>query len=189
MTVGADETFTTAFSPPLASTLNATSVSADSAMLNSVVNPQGGPTTCWCQYGLTTDYGSSSGITALTPGTNFVAVSLPLQGLAPGTLYHFSVVATNTAGMTVGQDAIFTTLSPPPAQFTAGLNSQGSNNQLSLTNSPGVSFTVLSSASLDLPASKWTVIGSMVESSPGQYQFTDPQPATNLLWFYRIRSP
>lgn len=61
--------------------------------------------------------------------------------------------------------------------------------QLSFTNTPGASFTVLGSADPTAPLTNWTVVGSVIEVSPGQFQFTDLQ-ATNLPQrFYVIRSP
>ena len=40
-----------------------------------------------------------------------------------------------------------------------------------------------------LPLSNWTAIGSVMETVPGQYQFTDSQATNFPLRFYRVRSP
>ena len=60
--------------------------------------------------------------------------------------------------------------------------------QLSLEAVPGATFSVLASASMELPLSNWTVIGEMTEVEPGRYQFTDTRPATSPQCFYCIRS-
>jgi hypothetical protein len=61
--------------------------------------------------------------------------------------------------------------------------------QLSLSSVSGASFTVLSSTNLAMSLDNWTALGSMIEMSPGLYQFTDPQLSTNPQCYYRIRSP
>jgi N-acetylneuraminic acid mutarotase len=61
--------------------------------------------------------------------------------------------------------------------------------QFSFTNTPGASFTAFSSTNLTTPRATWTVLGSVTETSPGNYQFTDPQPATDSVRFYSVRAP
>ena len=61
--------------------------------------------------------------------------------------------------------------------------------QFGFANVPGGSFTALTASNVELPAASWTVLGSVTEISPGQYQFTDSQATNNPLRFYRIRSP
>ena len=61
--------------------------------------------------------------------------------------------------------------------------------QISATNAVGASLTTLASTNPALPATNWSVLGSMTESPPGQFKFTDTQ-ATNIPQrFYRVRSP
>jgi WD40 repeat protein len=57
------------------------------------------------------------------------------------------------------------------------------------TNTPGVSFTALSTTNLSLSLSNWTVLGTVTDSPPGQFQFTDPQATNYPQRFYRVRSP
>jgi hypothetical protein len=52
----------------------------------------------------------------------------------------------------------------------------------------GLAFTILATTNVSLSLSNWTIIGSSVEISPGQYQFTDPQATNGGQRFYRIRS-
>jgi hypothetical protein len=187
---GPDVTFTTDFPPPLAYTLPASSVAPNSVTFNAAVNPQGAPTAYYFQYGATTNYGSFSATNSLSSGNASVAVAAALAGLAPGSVLHYSVVASSAGGTATGQDVTVTLPMLPPFQFTAMTTSPGGNMQLFLSSVSGASFTVLCSTNLAMSVdNNWTVLGSMVEMSPGQYQFTDPQLSTNPQCYYRIRSP
>ncbi len=59
------------------------------------------------------------------------------------------------------------------------------------TNYPGLTFSVLGTNDLTAPINTWPVIGAAEESpaGSGQYQFTDPNPATNSTLFYILRQP
>jgi hypothetical protein len=186
---GQDVTFTTPYPPPSASTLPASNVAPCSASLNGAVNPQWAPTAYWFQYGPTTNYGYVSATNTLAPGTNSVAVALALAGQPPGSVLHYRVLATSPGGTGVGQDATVTLPGIPPFQFTGTTVSAGGSMQLSVASVSGASFTVLCSTNIALPVPQWTAIGSMTETSPGQYQFVDPQPSINPQCYYRIRSP
>ncbi len=185
---GPDLTFTTEYPPPLAYTLPASDVAFNSVRLNGAVNPQGAPATYYFQYGATTNYGSFSVTNSLPPGSNSVAVALALAGLAPGSVVHYCIVASSDGGTTVGQDVMVTLPVIPPFQC-AGTMSPGGNMQLSLSSVSGASFTVLSSTNAAMSLDNWTVLGSMTEMSPGQYQFTDLQSSTNSQCYYSVRSP
>src|SRR6185312_7568487 len=84
--------------------------------LHGTVNPEGHDTTYFFKYGLTTSYESTP-----TPSQKVVSlsaaegVSASLSGLAPGTTYHFQLVAENSSGTVHGADETFTTASPPGA--------------------------------------------------------------------------
>ena len=61
--------------------------------------------------------------------------------------------------------------------------------QFTFTNAPAAEFTVLTATNVSLALTNWTMLGEVQQVAPGQYQFTDPQAATNLMRFYRVRSP
>ncbi len=107
---GTDQTFTT---PPLASvsTGGPSSVTSTSAVVNGVVNPQGHSTTYFFQYGTTTSYGVQTSPARAGRGTTNVAVHQTLTGLAPGTPYHYRIVAQNSGGTATGGDQALTTTS------------------------------------------------------------------------------
>jgi hypothetical protein len=140
------------------------------------------------EYGLTTNYGSVTPTATMGISLASSPVSASISGLASSALYHYRIVATNAGGITYGQDATFTTVTLPPFQV-AGAQSPAGNMQLSVTSVPGASFSVLCSTNCTLSLSQWTVIGTMTETSPGQYTFTDTVPTTNPQCFYSVRSP
>ena len=95
---------------PLAITNAATTVGVTSATLNGAVNPNGLDTMVKFLYGTTTSYGNEVAAPSRVSGANAVMVNATLSVLSPNTLYHFRVVATNSAGTTNGADKTFMTL-------------------------------------------------------------------------------
>ncbi len=91
-------------------------VTSASATLGALIDPNNAPTTYYFQYGPTTAYGSSlpaqPGL-SLGSGKGDGPVSVHLQGLAAGTVYHYRVVAlSEVEGEPVseaGSDQTFTT--------------------------------------------------------------------------------
>jgi hypothetical protein len=73
-----------------------------------------------------------------------------------------------------------------PVNLSASLLASGSF-QISFSNTPGATFTVLATTNLALPLSAWTPLASPVESPPGKYQFATP--STNADIFYVVRAP
>ena len=57
------------------------------------------------------------------------------------------------------------------------------------TYTSGAVFTLLATSNLNLPLSSWSTLGSIVESPPGRFTFTDVQTTNNPQRFYRIRLP
>ena len=132
---GADRTFTTltATGPPVVATKPATLIASFSATLNGSLDPHGLVTTVYFQYGTTTSYGSTTPMQTQN-GDTYRNIAANISGLNPNTVYHFRIVATNSAGTRFGGDRTFTTLTPtgPPvvttnpatliASFSARLN-------------------------------------------------------------------
>ncbi len=122
--------FVTSGIAPTVTTSTATSITSTSATLDGSVNANGLSATVTFQYGTTSSYGST--VTA-TPspvsGTSSVSVSANVSGLSPNTLYHYRVVATNSAGTSNGSDQTFTTLPAAPAIVTLSSPANGTTNQ------------------------------------------------------------
>ena len=90
---------------------SAAEVAGTSATLQAEINPLGTDTTYHFEYGTSTAYGSSTPLVDIGSGEGDAPVSVHLDGLAPGTVYHYRVVATNTLGTLEGVDHELTTQS------------------------------------------------------------------------------
>jgi alpha-tubulin suppressor-like RCC1 family protein len=60
---------------------------------------------------------------------------------------------------------------------------------INFTNTPGLSFSIVTATNVALPANEWTWLGVVNETSPGQFQFTDPLVTNTPQRFYRARCP
>ena len=71
------------------------------------------------------------------------------------------------------------------------LKPEGGKQSLSsgFTNSAGLTFTIVSATNLALSLGDWPVLGPATESTPGQYQFTEPLDTNHERRFCRVRSP
>lgn len=122
-----------AASSPAVTTGPPSHVTDTSAALHGTVDPNGGATTYYFQWGLTTAYGVQSVAHSAGHGTKPVAVSTTAGSLIPGTAYHYRLVATNGAGTTAGADHTFTTTGNPPPGVTTGPPTQVGKNSATLT--------------------------------------------------------
>jgi hypothetical protein len=108
-TLGANRTFTTQ-GPPLVATGAVQNAVGSAATATGTVNPRGRTTRWYFEYGPTTSYGSRTATRNAGSGNGNVAVSAGLANLTTGTAYHYRLVASNSAGRTVGADATFATV-------------------------------------------------------------------------------
>jgi hypothetical protein len=118
---GGDRTFTTlsATGPPVVTTDPATFIASFSTTLNGLLNPHGLITSFHFQYGTTTSYGLTTAPQSQS-GNTYRNVSANISSLSASTLYHFRIVASNSAGTSLGSDRTFTTLTAtgPPIVTT-----------------------------------------------------------------------
>jgi outer membrane protein assembly factor BamB len=110
---GSDSTFTTlsATGPPVVATNPATNIASSSARLRGTVDPHGLTTTVHFEYGTTTSYGHTTASQSKT-GDVYQNVSADITGLTAGTVYHFRIVGTNSAGTRYGLDRTFAAVPP-----------------------------------------------------------------------------
>ncbi len=107
--IGPDQTFTTSPGNPPTATTGATSeLTLTSATVAGTVDPEGLETSYEIDFGPEATYGTSI-FGEAGAGTGGVAVSTGLQNLAPGTTYHYRIVAINSDGKVYGADQTFTT--------------------------------------------------------------------------------
>ncbi len=111
------ESFKTTGNPaPGATTDPAAGVSRYAATLVGTIAPNNQATTYWFQYGLTTSYGFQTVVNTLAAGSTPVTVSAALPGIAPGTVFHYRLVASHgSTSTTYGADVTFATLPWPRA--------------------------------------------------------------------------
>src|ERR1700722_18651228 len=118
-------------SAPSVMTGPADSIHSTSATLTGTVNPNGADTTYYFEYGTSPNYGEVTSSTDAGAGADPVSVTYPLASLAPGESYHYRLVATNTQGVTFGQDGTFETSAAP--SVTTGSASAVSSTSESLS--------------------------------------------------------
>jgi len=108
--IGHDETFTTG-SPtkPLVSTGTASAVSINAAIISATIETGGLPAIYGFEIGTEAGvYGVATGLGSVGAGLT-ETVTLSLQGLLPGTTYHYRIEASNVDGVAYGADESFTT--------------------------------------------------------------------------------
>jgi hypothetical protein len=149
--------------------------------------------------------GPTNGLLAVNQ-TNLNVVNLPLSTpWQPGSALWlvWSITDPTGSGQGYGIDNLsFSALASTnitvitPLNITAGsvlITGSGASAvaQFSFTNAPGLSFSVLATNDITAPLTNWPVIGTAVENpaGSGNYQFTDPNPATNSARFYILRQP
>ncbi len=93
--------------PPAPTTGAATGVGETGATLNGTL-AAGGSSTAYFQYGTTATYGGSTATQNVGASSSPSPLAAAIGGLAPGTTYHFRLVAENSGGVVYGGDQMFT---------------------------------------------------------------------------------
>jgi hypothetical protein len=132
-TKGQDRTFTTLPSIKDLETEAATGVLPTEATLNGSLDPDGYQTTFYFEYGKTKFYGHTIGappgedVGTSAPGS--LSLSKTLEGLEPGTTYHYRIVGENETGATAGADETFKTPQAPSIEgvFSSDVTASSAN--------------------------------------------------------------
>jgi hypothetical protein len=137
--LGSGRVLTASVPAPVAATGAAAQVAQTTATLAGTVDPNDALLSdCRVEYGTTAAYGQDAPCSALgLVGSGPQAVTASLAGLAPGTLYHYRLVALSGAGEGVGAEETFTTVTAAlvhPHPSISGVPAVGSR----LTCNPGV---------------------------------------------------
>ncbi|HET6571908.1 MAG TPA: hypothetical protein VFG58_10530, partial [Solirubrobacterales bacterium] len=109
-TNGNDQSFATK-GPEITDTW-AEGVTVTEGLLKAEINPKGLATTYRFEYGTSTAYGSESGELNVGSDSSPHKVTFALEGLQPGTEYHYRVVATNADAVNEGPDRQIRTFRP-----------------------------------------------------------------------------
>ena len=108
-TDGEDDVYRVAIPAAGAATGDPGTVGETAATLTGTVTSQNEAGSYVFEYGTTTAYGSSTGVSPMAFGAAPEAVSRAVSGLEPGTTYHYRLVAANIGGTSAGADRTFTT--------------------------------------------------------------------------------
>ncbi|MCU0309111.1 MAG: hypothetical protein MUE51_15370, partial [Thermoleophilia bacterium] len=100
-------------------------VSTTGATLLGTVTPNLQATTSRFEFGTTTAYGSQTPLGDVAAAGGATPVSAAIAGLAPGTTYHYRLVATNADGTSTSGDATFTTAAGAGATGGGGTTGGG----------------------------------------------------------------
>jgi alpha-tubulin suppressor-like RCC1 family protein/phosphodiesterase/alkaline phosphatase D-like protein len=169
--------------PPAVQTDPATGITDIQVTLHGTVHPQGGDTVVWLEYGTTETYGSTVSATpAMVSGASASPVAATLSGLAPGTTYHYRVVASNIMGTRTGANRTFVT--ETPAHLSALTLSEGTlapsfepnRTDYAAQVPPGASSITLTPETTDAGA---TIRVQGVELASGATSAPVPLPAGN----------
>jgi hypothetical protein len=107
---GVDSVFSTPLtSQPSVLTEVSTNTGAVAATVSGNVNPNGLATAAFFQWGVTTNYGTTTATQMFAAGSVTVPVQGVLAPLTSNTVYHYRLVATNADGIAFGKDFILTT--------------------------------------------------------------------------------
>jgi len=174
---GADSTFTTAGATPSLTTEAASSIGANGATLNAKVDPNGAQVTkCTFQYGTSPSYGLEAPCSSLPgSGQSFVSVSASITSLAPKTLYHFRIVATNANGEGVGGDRTFETTKVLPLTVPSAA-SEISSSAATLNGSVNPEGVAVGECEFEYGSS--TAYGASVPCSPAPGKGNSPVPVS-----------
>jgi hypothetical protein len=107
--------------PPTVGTGGISNLTYSSVDLHGHVDPRGQATNYFFQYGHTRKYGAQSPLSPAGSGTASVAVTQPIAGLQPLTVYHYRLVAISAGGATLGADRNFTTPKIPLSVAIVGV--------------------------------------------------------------------
>ena len=124
-THGQDRTFVAGATPRISS-VRSRNLSESSVDLYADINPLGSNTKYHFEYGPRETYGSSTAEGELGAETTNQPVTAHLEGLEPGVVYHFRIVATNAVGTTEGEDTTFN-FAPPQCPNSHVRQQTGSN--------------------------------------------------------------
>jgi hypothetical protein len=158
----------------------ASNLSAGGATLNGSFNPAEDPTNYYFEWGLTPAYGN---VTSVPPGddvesgSGVVSVSADLVGsLTSMTTYHFRLVATNSSGISYGEDRTFVTDIPllPLVQETFASSVTPTSAVFNSTVLPGFGPTAYRFQYGATPAfDQSTVFGGSIGNDNNAYAVTD----------------
>jgi hypothetical protein len=135
---GSDMTFTALPAPlPTISGQAASNIDSTGATLEADINPNRWATVYTFEYGPSSEYGKSTEISSVIGEDQFFhPVQEEISNLAPGSVYHFRVVAINFTGTAYGPDQTFATPAAPEINLATASSIGESSARLSASVNP-----------------------------------------------------
>lgn len=183
--IGAGSTFFFALgSPPIVSTLAATSITTTSATLNGAFKTGASKTTSF-DYGTTTSYGSTvNSIHNPINSSTTVLDSQSVTGLTANTVYHYLA----SDGTDQGSDVTFVTAPNPPVMGTP--NTATTNGFTATWSAPAsmgnAPYTYTIEVSTDPTFATGNIVQTGISSSATSYVFTTLSSSTQ--YYYRVEA-
>jgi hypothetical protein len=179
---------------PSISGIATSGITTNSANGSASVNANGASTTITVEYGTTTSYGST---TAATPNPVIGSFNTPITFSFTGTtntLYHYRIVATNSAGTTNSPDQTFTTLPIIAAPsitniVTSNISTNSANGSASINaNNASTAITVEYGTTTSYGSTTTATPNSATgnAATPITYAFSGLLP--NTVYHYRINA-
>ena len=128
---------------PTVETKGVSNKTHNSVTINGKANPNYLATDVRFNYGLTSTYSTNTTWKSIGNGDDFVAQSVNLSGLTPGTTYHYRIEAKNAEGTSYGKDSTFTTKDFPSLAYSYD-STLCVGDVLSITNQSTISMGTLS---------------------------------------------
>ncbi len=187
---------------PTVTTAQATGVTGDSATLGGTVNPNGGATTAWFEWGPITSLGYSTAKQFVGSGTATMQFLAVLPGLASNTTYYYRIDANSGGNTQPGSIVPFATLATLPAPSLLAPANGASN----IAPTPTFSWTSVTGASSyrlivatspgalpSDPTSPTCGAGCILDVTPSGTTYTPLngilQAGTTYYWEVHARSP
>ncbi|HEU0012011.1 MAG TPA: hypothetical protein VFT34_19510 [Verrucomicrobiae bacterium] len=171
--------------PPTVTTLPASSINSTSAVLNTVINPNGFLTRYYFEWGTTTSYGNMTPNRQLSSGAAASPVNTDalLDGITPGVTYHYRAVGSNEMGKIFGADQSFRYSTTRPTIVGHSVQ-PGGNFHFRFTANSNQVYLIQSTTNL----MQWSDWGSATDLGDGSFDFSvsgTPGPRR----FFKVRSP
>jgi alpha-tubulin suppressor-like RCC1 family protein len=168
--------------PPAVATRSASAVTGTTATLNGAIVPNRFATTYQFEYGTTTSYGTKVPVPAAPVGSGAAEANVvqALTGLQPGTVYHYRLTATNSAGTSEGTDIAFKTAVPTVTGASPSSGPAGGFTSVTITGTNFVGVTAVKFGSASAKSFKVlseTSISAESEPGTGAVDITVTTPA------------
>ena len=147
------------------------SLSGSTVELNGNVNSGNLVTTVWAEWGTTTNYGNTTASVNLPALNENSGVAFVVSNLSPATVYHYQIVATNSAGTNFSDDYQF--LNEPVVTNLADDGSPGSlRSTIGNMGTVGGTIIIATNGTLTLTNGEIEVNNSLTIIGPGPANLT-----------------